>query len=138
MQSGKCPGPDGFPTKCFKQFSSLLSPQLGATSSDSFKLLNTDVKIFAKILARRLENILPTIISKDQMGFVKGRHSYLNIRGLLNIMHSSTEEVLECIVFLDAEKAFDRVEFDYLFTILHRFDQTSSHGLNCYTVSLQL
>lgn len=108
MQSGKCPGPDGFPTDFFKQFSSLLSPQLGATLSNSCKqgslpqsfseacitliakkgkdptecasyrpisLLNTDVKI----LARRLENILPTIISKDQTGFVKSRHSYFNI-----------------------------------------------------------
>lgn len=34
-------------------------------------LLNSDYKILAKILARHLEDVLPSIISPDQTGFVK-------------------------------------------------------------------
>ncbi len=49
-------------------------------------LLNVDTKILAKILAIRLESILPTIINPDQTGFVKGRSSAHNVRRLLNII----------------------------------------------------
>ena len=36
-------------------------------------LLNTDYKIFTKVLARRLEKNIPSIIHADQSGFVKNR-----------------------------------------------------------------
>ncbi|KAA8577775.1 hypothetical protein FQN60_005362, partial [Etheostoma spectabile] len=36
-------------------------------------LLNNDVKLLAKVLARRLETCLPSIISEDQTGFILGR-----------------------------------------------------------------
>ena len=37
-------------------------------------LLNTDYKIFAKTLARRVEKHIPHIIHPDQSGFVSGRY----------------------------------------------------------------
>lgn len=43
-------------------------------------LLNTDAKLLAKILAKRLENIIPTLIHHAQSGFVKGRAAVTNIR----------------------------------------------------------
>lgn len=36
-------------------------------------LLNVDNKILAKMIANRLENVLPTIIHEDQAGFIKNR-----------------------------------------------------------------
>ena len=36
-------------------------------------LLNVDVKILAKVLAYRLETVIPSIISDDQTGFIKNR-----------------------------------------------------------------
>lgn len=74
-------------------------------------LLNVDTKIVAKILATRLESILPKIIDPDQTGFVKGRSSAHNIRRLFNIIQYSNQYANSGLVIsLDAEKAFDRVE----------------------------
>lgn len=89
-------------------------------------LLNTDAKILAKVLARRLEGVIPLIISSDQTGFIKNRYSFFNVRRLFNIIYSPTGNVPECVVALDAEKAFDRVEWRYLFTVLEKFGFGSS------------
>lgn len=85
-------------------------------------LLNVDFKILSKILARRLEKILPNIINVDQSGFVVGRNSCINMRRLLNIIQLSHQQKLTSMVIgLDAEKAFDRVEWPFLFSALDTF-----------------
>ena len=63
---------------------------------------------------------MPLIISEDQTGFI--RHSYSNIRRLLGvILSTSPSNVPEAIISLDAEKAFDRVEWAYLLFSLRQF-----------------
>lgn len=85
-------------------------------------LLNTDVKILAKLLALRLDKVISPIISMDQTGFMRNRHPFVNIRKLLNVIHSpASRGVPEVVVSLDAEKAFDRIEMPYLFAVLERF-----------------
>ncbi len=92
------------------------------TSYRPISLLCNEHKILAKVLAKRMETVLPLIISEDQMGFVKGRHSFSNIRRLLNIvLTSNISHVPEAVLSMDAEKAFDRIEWDYLFSVLVKF-----------------
>lgn len=66
-------------------------------------LLNSDAKVLAKVLAHRLKDAVPLIVTQDQTGFVKNRHSFFNIRRLFNIIYSSPSNVPECVVSLDAD-----------------------------------
>uniref|UniRef100_A0A8C4S0K8 Reverse transcriptase domain-containing protein n=1 Tax=Erpetoichthys calabaricus TaxID=27687 RepID=A0A8C4S0K8_ERPCA len=85
-------------------------------------LLNNDVKILSKILARRMEKVLPSVISQDQTGFIKGRHLFSNLRRLFNVIYSPAKSnTPEILLLLDAEKAFDMIEWNYLFTALEKF-----------------
>ena len=95
---------------------------LNCSSYRPISLLLVDVKILAKILALRLESVMPQIISEDQTGLIEGRHSYSNMRRLLDVILSpSSSNVPEVIISLDAEKAFDRVEWAYLLFSLRQF-----------------
>lgn len=55
---------------------------------DSYRppsLLNADYKILSKLIALRLEDVVPKIIHADQTGFVKIRYGADNVRRLLHV-----------------------------------------------------
>lgn len=87
-------------------------------------LLNSDYKLYTKILAERLKPILPQIIHEDQTGFISGRHSVTNVRKVLAVMQwleQNDDPTPHAILSLDAEKAFDLIAWDHLFETLAKF-----------------
>uniref|UniRef100_A0A674MN32 Endonuclease/exonuclease/phosphatase domain-containing protein n=1 Tax=Takifugu rubripes TaxID=31033 RepID=A0A674MN32_TAKRU len=93
------------------------------------QLLHTKQRFFeqgdkaGKLLAyqARTERVISALINPDQTGFILGRHSSSNTRRLLNVLYSPPTDSPELVLSLDAEKAFDRVEWKYLFFTLNKF-----------------
>ncbi len=88
----------------------------------TISMLNTDFKILAKVLANRLKKVLPEIITTNQAYSIIGREitdTVSNIRDKISYMIESKKEGY--MVSIDLEKAFDRVEHDFLFELLEQF-----------------
>lgn len=84
-------------------------------------LINVNAKILAKVLARRLNLIIPTIIVPDQTGFIPGRFKAINLHRLFtNLQVPSEGPDSRIVVSLDMHKAFDSIDFPYLIAILRQ------------------
>lgn len=82
-------------------------------------LLCNDVKILSAVIARRLQKIINKIINPDQTGFIPKRLGINNIRQTLNIISTGQQSPHPSMLLgLDAEKAFDRVDWMYLKQVL--------------------
>lgn len=85
-------------------------------------MLNTDLKILTKILSNRLKNVLPKIIETNQAYGVTGRDiadTTSSIRDIVSFLNEKNRNGY--LISLDFEKAFDRVEHGFLFSILECF-----------------
>ena len=90
-------------------------------------LLNVNLKIAAKAIAKRLETVLPNLIHPDQTGFVKGRHTGENIRLISDVLDFTKDQNIPGIpVALDFQKAFDSLEWPLIMRILDAFNFGSS------------
>ena len=87
-------------------------------------LLNIDYKILTKVIAKRLEKVLPKIlINPYQTGYVKNRYIGENVRLISDIMSNTTEtNILGIALFLDFKKAFDTIEWDFINSCLKKFN----------------
>lgn len=86
-------------------------------------LLCSEVKLYANVLSARLESSVTTLVHHDQTGFIKTRLALDNVRRLLHVVHATNDIRSPCTVLsLDAEKAFDRSECDFLWSVLERFN----------------
>ena len=86
-------------------------------------LLNTDYKLISKILASRLQQVLPDIINVDQSGYLKNRYIGENIRLLQDVCFFTEKNNLPGLIFcIDFEKAFDTLNWNFLFKSLETFN----------------
>lgn len=86
-------------------------------------LINTDIKILARILADRLKPLMPAVVHPDQTGFIAGREARDNANRALQVIHwvGSQPHHPPCLLLsTDAEKAFDRVDWLYMRLVLER------------------
>jgi hypothetical protein len=84
-------------------------------------LIPVDVKVLSKALTYRLQQVILDLIHPDQKGFVKGRSIHHHVRFLADLQDLVTSRDEEAYaLFLDFEKAFDRVNWDYMFRLLER------------------
>jgi hypothetical protein len=84
-------------------------------------LLGSVYKILAKLLVGRLQSALPNIIRTNQTGFVEGRSILDNVfiaQESLSWAEESGQDLV--LLLLDFEKAFDRIEWGFLFRALGR------------------
>jgi exonuclease III len=86
-------------------------------------LSNCDIKLCTKALAIRTNKVLPHILSSTQTGYVPGRQVNDNSRLLEEIINSCKKNKEQgYLITLDARKAFDSVDHNYLFHILKLFN----------------
>ena len=73
-------------------------------------MVGSGYKIYAAILAKQLETVMPSLIDEDQTGFTRNRQTHDNIRRALHIVdYISKEKIGAVLLSLDAEKAYDSV-----------------------------
>lgn len=93
-------------------------------------LTNTDYKIITFIFARLLQKVIYKLISKEQSAYIKGRFIGINAMVILDIYEYCMEHKNDGILlFIDFEKAFDSVEWHFLFHVLNKELKPNSRDL---------
>lgn len=90
-------------------------------------LCNTVYKVISKIIAARLQELTPKIVQRNQVGFVKGRILSENVLASELVSDFNKEgNVTRGCLQIDITKAYDNVDWWFLFNILEAFEIPSN------------
>ena len=81
-------------------------------------LLNTELKILARVLANRLQFVISDLIGPEQTSAVKGRSIQDNPHLIREVLEGIVDDTEAALISLDQSKAFDRVDHRLLATVL--------------------
>ena len=84
-------------------------------------LLNVDTKLIAYAISQRIKPVLSKIIHSDQTGYIKNRYIGFNVRQIQDIIdHAEKFNVEGAVLFVDFSKAFDSLEWDFMYESLKK------------------
>ena len=85
-------------------------------------LLNVEIKILFKALAKRLKEVLSCLISAQQTAYVQNRNIGESGRLISDIIEIANSQKMESfLVTMDIEKAFDSLDHTFLISVLKKF-----------------
>ena len=86
-------------------------------------MVNVDVKIASKAIARRLGAVILLLIPANQNGFIKGRSildAVRTIDDVLEIGKIMMQNESGILLAIDFEKAFDSLNHEFLYQVLQK------------------
>ena len=98
-------------------------------------LSNCGVKIFSKAMTNRVSPVGRSLISSNQTTFIKGRDILESVVMAHEVIHEVKKSGFQGLVLkLGYEKAYDRVNWDFLFEMLQSrvFAPSGFLGLNVH------
>lgn len=90
-------------------------------------LINNDLKIMTKIMAKHLSSFIGKYVHKDQVGFIPNRQGLDQIRRTIDIVlvlqsgWDGGPGQAGMLLSLDLQKAFNSVSWSYLFTVMEHW-----------------
>ena len=85
-------------------------------------LLNVIYKIGSSCTANRIKRVLPSLIDDDQTGFIYNRYMGDNVRLIYDLKnYLNTKHKPGLLLCLDFEKAFDSLDWRFMFRALRAF-----------------
>ncbi|XP_024009751.1 uncharacterized protein LOC112084866 [Eutrema salsugineum] len=116
------------PPSCNETFIRLIPKCSGPKKMSEYRpiaLCNVYYKIISKILTKRLQPLLPDLISENQSAFVAGRAISDNVLTTHEMLHflKTSEAKVYCsmAVKTDMSKAYDRLDWNFIRAVLVRF-----------------